>query len=531
MKKKESIVADDAIVQNVSQEKKITEKKKEAVVMPEAEKGKIDHSEPKLDAKKSFVSTDQGSEKNRSTQAENKTAQSEDKPYRQHRPARDGNKPRQHNNNQERREREKKLVDEMSLYELNYHARRLGIVGAGLMKKDELLARIKFIEANPDMELAVEGVLERLPDGFGFLRSGQYDYVSGPDDVYVSPSQIRRFGLRTGDMIVGVIRKPKEGEKYFALLKVTSVNGGDPTALGDRPHFDRLSPTYPKDKFNLEYDPSKLATRILDIFTPIGKGQRGLLVAPPKVGKTMLLKEVARAFMQNHPEAYLMVLLIDERPEEVADMRRVVKGASAEVVSSTFDEVADRHVAVADIVLEKAKRMVEDGKDVIILLDSITRLARAYNTTAPASGKILTGGVDANALQRPKRFFGAARCVEEGGSLTILATAMIDTGSRMDEVIFEEFKGTGNMEMNMTRKLSNRRVFPAFDLLVSGTRRDDLLLTEDELNKVWVLQKFLATMNVIEGMEFLIDKMKKFKTNAESLDSINKPAGKSENDK
>ncbi len=473
--------------------------------------------------RKKTVQSNQRTERARTPQS-----QQDNKLQRQQHNPRD-NRPRQYD--KDRREREKKSVDEMSLHELNYCARRLGIIGAGLMKKEELLKRVKFVEANPDMELEVEGVLEKLPDGFGFLRSGQYDYVSGPDDVYVSPSQIRRFGMRTGDMIKGIIRKPKDNEKYFALLKVSHVNSGDPTALGDRPHFDRLSPTYPKDKFNLEYDPTKLSTRIMDIFTPIGKGQRGLLVAPPKVGKTMLLKEVARAFMKNHPEAYLMVLLIDERPEEVADMRRVVQGTSSEVISSTFDEVAERHVSVAEIVLEKSKRMVEAGKDVIILLDSITRLARAYNTVAPASGKVLTGGVDAHALQRPKRFFGAARCVEEGGSLTILATAMIDTGSRMDEVIFEEFKGTGNMEMNMTRKLSNRRIFPAFDLLVSGTRRDDLLHTEENLNKVWILQKFLSTMNVIEGMEFLIDKMNKFKSNKEFMDSINKPAGKNGSDK
>ncbi len=419
-------------------------------------------------------------------------------------------------------EQRKIALETLSLTELNLYARRLGIVGAVLMSKDELIKRIKVVEAHPDLEIEVEGVLEKLPDGFGFLRSSKFDYVSGPDDVYVSPSQIRRFNLRTGDTVTGVIRKPKDGEKYFALLKITKVNFIDASQNEDRLNFDRLSPQHPLKKFNLEYDPAVISTRVMDLFTPIGKGQRGLIVAQPKVGKTVLLKETAQAIIANHPEVYLIVLLIDERPEEVADMKRTVKGTTAEVISSTFDESVDRHVQVAEIVLEKAKRLVETGKDVVIILDSLTRLARAYNTIAPASGKVLTGGVDATALQRPKRFFGAARNTEEGGSLTILASALIDTGSRMDEVIYEEFKGTGNMEMHMTRKLANRRVYPAFDLLVSGTRRDELLQTEDVLNKVWVMQKFLATMNAIESMEFLIDKMKKHKTNEEFLESINK---------
>lgn len=413
-------------------------------------------------------------------------------------------------------------LEEMNLTELNVVARRLGIVGATLMNKINLLERIRYIQAHPEIEIEVEGVLEKLPDGFGFLRSQKFDYVSGPDDIYVSPSQIRRFNLRTGDMVFGTIRKPKDGEKYFALLKVTKVNGEEPAASGDRPHFDRLSPLHPNKKFTLETTPNVISTRILDLFAPIGRGQRGLIVAPPKVGKTVLLKDLALAFTVNHPEAYLIVLLVDERPEEVADMQRTVKGPTAEVISSTFDESAERHVQVAEIVLEKAKRLVESGKDVIILLDSITRLGRAYNTVAPASGKVLTGGIDANALQRPKRFFGAARNTEEGGSLTIIATALVETGSRMDEVIYEEFKGTGNMEIHMTRKLSNRRVYPAFDLLISGTRREELLHNEEDLNKVWIMQKFLASMNVIEGMEFLIDKMKKHKTNAEFLDAMNK---------
>jgi len=415
-----------------------------------------------------------------------------------------------------------KQLQDLSLTELNSYARRFGIVGAGLMNREALIKKIQYVEDHPELEMEVEGTLEKLPDGFGFLRSAHYDYISGPDDVYVSPSQIRRFGLRTGDTVSGIIRKSKEGEKYFALLKVKRVNYEDVATISDRIHFDQLTPMHPNKKLNLEFDSAALSSRLMDLFTPVGKGQRGLIVAPPKVGKTLLLKEIAQAMIANHPEIYLIVLLIDERPEEVADMRRTVKGASAEVISSTFDESANRHVQVAEIVLEKAKRLVESGKDVIILLDSITRLTRAYNTIAPASGKVLTGGIDANALQRPKRFFGAARAAEEGGSLTILATAMVDTGSRMDEVIYEEFKGTGNMEMHMTRKLSNRRIFPAFDLLISGTRRDDLLHSTEDLNRVWVLQKFLSTMNVIEGMEFLIDKMKKFKTNREFIDSINK---------
>jgi len=422
----------------------------------------------------------------------------------------------------QKNESRKGPLETWSLHELNLYARKLGIVGATLMNKADLLERVKFIEAHPEFEIEVEGVLEKLPDGFGFLRSAKFDYVSGPDDVYVSPSQIRRFNLRTGDTVTGVIRKPKDGEKYFALLKISKVNFGEPSLTEDRPNFDRLSPLHPEKKFNLEYDPAVISTRIMDLFSPIGKGQRGLIVAQPKVGKTVLLKDIAKALIANHPEVFLMVLLIDERPEEVTDMRRTVQGTTAEVISSTFDESAERHVQVAEIVLEKAKRLVEAGKDVVILLDAITRLARAYNTIAPASGKVLTGGIDANALQRPKRFFGAARNTEEGGSLTIIATSLIDTGSRMDEVIYEEFKGTGNMEMHMTRKLSNRRIYPAFDLLVSGTRRDELLHSEEDLNKVWVMQKFLATMNAIEGMEFLIDKIKKTKTNAEFLETMNK---------
>lgn len=412
-------------------------------------------------------------------------------------------------------------LTDYSMQELNVHARRLGIIGASLMSHKDLIVKILEIQLEPDRIIHVEGVLERLPDGFGFLRSSKFDYVSSPDDIYVSPSQVRRFGLRTGDNVVGAIRKPKDGEKYFALAQVDKVNFEDPIKLNERPFFDRLSPMHPDKKFRLEYDPTFVSTRIMDIFTPIGKGQRGLIVAPPRVGKTVLLKEIAQSLIGNHPDTFIIVLLVDERPEEVADMKRCVKGAHAEVISSTFDESAERHVQVAELVLEKAKRLVESKKDVVILLDSITRLARAYNTTAPASGKVLTGGIDANALQRPKRFFGAARNTEEGGSLTIIATALIETGSRMDEVIFEEFKGTGNMEMHMSRKLANRRIYPSYDLLVSGTRREDLLLPDAELKRAWVLQKFLSNMNPIEGMEFLIDKMKKFKTNEEFFESMN----------
>ena len=417
---------------------------------------------------------------------------------------------------------EKTDLSKLGFIDLLQIARRLGLVGSSLMSKEVLIKNIRELQDNPDKEITVEGVLERLPDGFGFLRSAQFDYVSGPDDIYVSPSQIRRFGLRTGDTVSGTIRKPKEGEKYFALLKIDRVNFENPQELDDRNMFERLSPLFPDKKLTLETDPNVISTRVMDIFSPIGKGQRGLIVAPPKAGKTILLKEIAQSIVVNNPEVFLIVLLIDERPEEVADMRRSIKGTHVEVISSTFDESAERHVQVAEIVLEKAKRLVEAKKDVVIILDALTRLARAYNTIAPSSGKILTGGIDANALQRPKRFFGAARNTEEGGSLTIIASALIETGSRMDEVIFEEFKGTGNMEIVLTRKLANLRLFPALDVSASGTRREDLLLTEDELNKAWILRTFLSTMNTVEGAKFIIDKMKKHKTNAEFMESIHK---------
>ncbi|GHE57967.1 MULTISPECIES: transcription termination factor Rho [Roseivirga] len=363
-----------------------------------------------------------------------------------------------------------------------------------------------------------EGVLEMMQDGYGFLRSSDYNYLASPDDIYVSPSQIKLFGLKTGDTVKGQIRPPKEGEKYFALLRVESVNGKTTEEIRDRVPFEYLTPLFPEEQLKLSTKPSLMSTRILDMFAPIGKGQRGMIVAQPKTGKTVLLKEIANAIAENHPECYLIILLIDERPEEVTDMARSVK---AEVISSTFDEQAERHVKVSNIVLEKAKRMVECGHDVVILLDSITRLARAYNTVVPSSGKILSGGVDANALHKPKRFFGAARNVENGGSLSIIATALIETGSKMDEVIFEEFKGTGNMELQLDRKLANKRVYPAIDVPASGTRREDLLMSKEELQRVWILRKFMADMNSVEAMEFLLDRMKGTRDNNEFLISMN----------
>src|SRR5690554_6514917 len=363
-----------------------------------------------------------------------------------------------------------------------------------------------------------EGVLEMMPDGYGFLRSSDYNYLASPDDIYLSASQIRLFGLKTGDTVKGVVRPPKEGEKFFPLVRVLKINGHDPQVVRDRISFEHLTPLFPEEKFNLAEKQATVSTRIIDLFSPIGKGQRGMIVAQPKTGKTMLLKDIANSIAANHPEAYLIVLLIDERPEEVTDMQRSVKG---EVIASTFDEPADRHVKVANIVLEKAKRLVECGHDVVILLDSITRLARAYNTVQPASGKVLSGGVDANALQKPKRFFGAARNIENGGSLSIIATALTDTGSKMDEVIFEEFKGTGNMELQLDRKIANRRIFPAIDLTSSSTRRDDLLLDEKTLQRMWVMRKFLADMNPVEAMDTIHDRISKTRNNEEFLISMN----------
>jgi transcription termination factor Rho len=378
---------------------------------------------------------------------------------------------------------------------------------------------IQIVEPVYDLDSVItsEGVLEIMPDGFGFLRSSDYNYLTSPDDIYVSQSQIKLFGLKTGDTVRGTVRPPREGEKYFPLIKVDLINGQDPAVVRDRVHFDYLTPLFPFEKLNLFDKMGNYSTRVMDMFTPIGKGQRGLIVAQPKTGKTTILKDIANAIAANHPEVYLLVLLIDERPEEVTDMARSVK---AEVVASTFDEPAERHVKIANIVLEKAKRMVECGHDVVIVLDSITRLARAYNTVAPASGKVLSGGVEANALHKPKRFFGSARKIENGGSLTIIATALIDTGSRMDEVIFEEFKGTGNMELQLDRKLSNKRVFPAIDLVASSTRREDLLLDKDMLQKMWILRNHLADMNPMEAMEFLLQQMRGTKSNEEFMISM-----------
>jgi transcription termination factor Rho len=405
----------------------------------------------------------------------------------------------------------------MSVTELTRIAKQLEVPGATGMRKQELIFEILRARAEKSGLIFSEGVLEVLPDGFGFLRAPDYNYLPGPDDIYVSPSQIRKFDLHTGDTVSGQIRSPKEGERYFALIKVEAVNFEPPERAREKVFFENLTPLYPQGRLMLETEGDNLSGRVLDLMTPIGKGQRGLIVAAPRTGKTMLLQSLATSIAKNHPEVYLIVLLIDERPEEVTDMQRSVKG---EVISSTFDEPAQRHVQVAEMVIEKAKRLVEHKKDVVILLDSITRLARAYNTIVPASGKILSGGVDSNALQRPKRFFGAARNIEEGGSLTIIATALVDTGSRMDEVIFEEFKGTGNMEIHLDRKLVDRRVFPAVDIQKSGTRKEELLLPKDDLNRVYILRKVLTPLSPVEAMELMLSKMGKTKSNAEFLGSM-----------
>ncbi|MEP9374556.1 transcription termination factor Rho [Mesorhizobium sp. KR1-2] len=400
-------------------------------------------------------------------------------------------------------------------------AESLEVENASVMRKQELMFAILKKLAAQDVEIIGDGVVEVLQDGFGFLRSANANYLPGPDDIYISPSQIRRFSLKTGDTVEGPIRSPKEGERYFALLKVNTINFDDPEKIRHKIHFDNLTPLYPNERIKMEVDnptTKDISPRVIDLVAPLGKGQRGLIVAPPRTGKTVLLQNIAHSITTNHPECYLIVLLIDERPEEVTDMQRSVKG---EVVSSTFDEPAARHVQVAEMVIEKAKRLVEHGRDVVILLDSITRLGRAYNTVVPSSGKVLTGGVDANALQRPKRFFGAARNIEEGGSLTIIATALIDTGSRMDEVIFEEFKGTGNSEIVLDRKVADKRIFPAMDILKSGTRKEDLLVQRQDLQKIFVLRRILAPMGTTDAIEFLIDKLKQTKTNADFFDSMN----------
>ena len=402
--------------------------------------------------------------------------------------------------------------------ELNNIAKELNITGYSELRKQDLIFKILEAQTEKDGLSFSKGVLEVLPDGYGFLRSVDYNYLPSPDDIYVSPSQIKKFGLRTGDTVSGQVRPPKEGERFFALLRVEAVNDDHPDVIRDRVLFDNLTPLYPKERLKLETVPGEYSMRILDLLAPVGKGQRGMIVSPPKAGKTILLQKMANSITRNHPEVKLIVLLIDERPEEVTDMERTV---NAEVVSSTFDEPPERHVQVADMVLEKAKRLVEAKRDVVVLLDSIPRLARAHNTVVPHSGKILSGGVDANALHRPKRFFGAARNIEEGGSLTVIATALIETGSRMDEVIFEEFKGTGNMEIVLDRKLSDRRVFPAIDVNRSGTRKEEMLLENEELNRVWILRKLLSDLTPVDAMDFVLEKMRGTKSNKEFLKSMN----------
>ncbi len=409
-------------------------------------------------------------------------------------------------------------LKEMNISKLTQIAKELDVPGATGMRKQELIFKILQAQTEKSGLIFSEGVLETLPDGFGFLRAPEYNYLPGPDDIYVSPSQIRKFDLRTGDTISGQIRPPKEGERYFALIKVEAINFEPPEIARDKVFFDNLTPLYPNEHLRAETVNENTSGRVIDLFTPIGKGQRGLIVAPPRTGKTMLLQSIANSITENHPEVTLIVLLIDERPEEVTDMQRSVNG---EVISSTFDEPASRHVQVADMVIEKAKRLVEHKRDVVILLDSITRLARAHNAVVPPSGKILSGGVDSNALQRPKRFFGAARNIEEGGSLTIIATALVETGSRMDDVIFEEFKGTGNMEIHLDRKLSDKRVFPAIDLQKSGTRKEELLIPKKDLDRIWVLRRVLNPLSPVEQMELVLERLDKSKTNAEFLSSMN----------
>ncbi len=409
-----------------------------------------------------------------------------------------------------------KTMDPKELLET---ANSLEIEGSATMTKQELIFGILQAQSEKDVYISGQGVLEILPDGFGFLRSADYSYLPGPDDIYVSPSQIRRFNLKNGDEVRGQIRPPKDNERYFALLKLETISNEDPEEAKHRVSFDNLTPLYPMEKFKLETDSDKLTGRVLDLLVPIGKGQRGMIVSPPKAGKTMMLQSVANSITKNHPDVALMVLLIDERPEEVTDMQRSVKG---EVVASTFDEPASRHVQVARMVMEKAKRLVEYKKDVVILLDSLTRLARAHNTVCPPSGKLLSGGIDANALQKPKRFFGSARNIEEGGSITIIATALVDTGSRMDEVIYEEFKGTGNQEIHLDRTIMERRVFPAIDISKSGTRKEELLIPKEQLDRIWILRKLLSPLNPIDSIEFLLDKLSKTRNNAEFLDSMNR---------
>ncbi|WP_032496813.1 transcription termination factor Rho [Hydrogenivirga sp. 128-5-R1-1] len=411
-------------------------------------------------------------------------------------------------------------MQKMTLSELQKLGKEIGLQRTTGLKKQELITKILEHKAKEEGLNFIQGVLEVLPEGYGFIRSIENNYNPHSSDIYVSPSQIKKFGLRTGDYIIGIARLPREGEKYRALIKIQAINGIEPEAVKKRPIFDRLTPFHPTERFNLEYDPSDLSTRVVSLVSPIGKGQRGLIVAPPKAGKTVLIQRIAKALIKNHPEVHVIILLIDERPEEVTEMRRIV-GEGAEVVASTFDEPPERHMHVAELLVERAKRLVENGQDVVILLDSMTRLARASNAITPPTGRVLSGGIEATALQRPKKFFGAARNIEEGGSLTILATALVETGSRMDDVIFEEFKGTGNMELYLDRKLMERRVFPAINIAKSGTRKEELLLEDWELQRLWILRKFLSTMDEVEAMEFLLSKLSKFKTNEEFLKSMN----------
>ncbi len=438
-----------------------------------------------------------------------------------------GGTPAAENEKYERVKREElhiSRLQKMTVNDLMKHAREVGISDFFGLKKQDLIFRIIKHRVSQNGLMFGEGVLEILPDGFGFLRSPEYNYLPCPDDIYISPSQIRRFSMRTGNIVSGQIRPPKEGEKYFALLKVEAINLEDPERAGQKIYFDDLTPFHPEQRILLETAPEEINMRVMDIVTPIGKGQRGLIVASPRTGKTVLLQKIAQSILKNHPEIYLIVLLIDERPEEVTDMERNVKGAQREVISSCFDEPPSRHIQVAEMVIEKARRLVEYGRDVVILLDSITRLSRAYNNEAPHTGRVMTGGLDATALQGPKRFFGAARNVEEGGSLTIVATALVDTGSKMDEVIFEEFKGTGNMELHLDRKLADRRIFPSIDITRSGTRKEELIMDPEELKRVWLLRKILTEMNPIDAMEKLIEQVRKCKSNAEFLMMLGKKA-------
>lgn len=489
-----------------------TSKSKRRRIPGNAEKVTLFENSGKQDVEKSEGSQSEAeipAEKELSAKRED--APTEKRHQHEQRPPREDN--RQNSGENRERDRENNPRHERKYEDRKYHNQNQNQGGQQQQQQRHYDFNIEL-----DGLVSAEGVLEIIPDGYGFIRSSDYNYLSSPDDVYVSPSQIKNYGLKIGDTIEGTIRPPKEGEKYFALTKVEKINGLDPEEIRDRVPFDYLTPLFPTEKLNLCADPSDYSTRIIDLFTPIGKGQRGMIVAQPKVGKTMILKSIANAIAKNHPEVYLIVLLIDERPEEVTDMARSVR---AEVVASTFDEPADKHVKVASIVLQKAKRLVECGHDVVILLDSITRMARAYNTVAPSSGKVLSGGVEANALHKPKQFFGAARNIENGGSLTILATALIETGSKMDEVIFEEFKGTGNMELQLDRKLANKRIFPAIDVTASSTRRDDLLLPKDALQRMWILRNHLADMNTDETMQFLLQRMRGTRSNEEFLITMN----------